>query len=323
MYEFVAASESPSTSKAVDTTQIKEGVAEVIDDKMQSLENQLGEMTKVIENFSYNVKSQNAQDDEELKDFYEFLIKSGIHQGLAVDLCGAVKELMLEEQLEKDVAISKALTNHLGSPNELALNENGQTVVVMLGPTGVGKTTSLAKLAATFSLQKNLNAAFITADVYRIGAVEQLKTYADIMGIPMEVIPNVDEVSEALRRHAEADIIFIDTPGKSPSDDQHSLDMQRLIEISGASNVFLVVSATSNVESLKRIFKTYENIEDYKLIVTKTDEAMANSTLFNVADLSKNSISYLAFGQNVPNDIKVIDANETTQSLLQDLTSNA
>jgi flagellar biosynthesis protein FlhF len=93
--------------------------------------------------------------------------------------------------------------------------------------------------------------------------------------------------------------------------------MQRLIEKSGANNVFLVVSATSNVESLKKIFKTYENISDYKLIVTKTDEAITESPLLNISDLSKSSISYFAFGQNVPNDIEILNP----QTIVGDIVS--
>jgi len=313
MVEFVVASAGDDV--VANSSTIKDDVAEVMDSKMKGLETQLGEMTKAIETFSFNVNNQGV-DDDELGKFYDVLMRNDVKQELALKLYSRAKKLFISGITYKD-SIVQVLGDCLGIPDGLVLNETGQTVVVLIGPTGVGKTTSLAKLAAIYSLQKNLKAAFITADVYRIGAVEQLKTYADIMGIPMEVIPNVSEVSAAMQKHADAEIIFIDTPGKSPTDDQHSADMQTLIELSNANNVFLTVSATSNVESLKKIFKTYENIEDYKLIVTKTDEASAESILLNISNISDAPISYLAFGQNVPNDIEPMNPEKLIQIVLQ------
>ena len=307
----VATDGSPSGS--VDTREITTSVAQTVGAQMKGVEKTLDALLATVEGISKTAPVQIEND--ELANFQETLLRNDVRQELVLKLYSRAKRLIQNENyLPKEAAV-KVLSDCIGEPVKLEFDTDRQNVVALIGPTGVGKTTTLAKLAAIYALQQNKKAALITADVYRIGAVEQLKTYADIMGLPMEVIPNVDEVTAAIAKHLDADIIFIDTPGKSPSDDQHSIDMQRLIEKSCANNVFLVVSATSNVESLKKIFKTYENISDYKLIVTKTDEAITESPLLNISDLSKSPISYLAFGQNVPNDIEVMDS----QAIVRDV----
>ena len=321
MVEFVVATESSPRRKetvVVSVPQPEPVVPESfgkLEDKMQSLETKLGEMTRTMESIALTSGGP-VMAESELKDFYDILVKNDAREELALKLYNKSNQLVVRDEISEFEAIEKVLLDCIGTPDPIELNESGQTVVMVIGPTGVGKTTSLAKLAAIHSLQKGLKTAFITADVYRIGAVEQLKTYADIMSIPVSIIQKVEDVTEAIAAQKDADIIFIDTPGKSPRDTTHSEDMKKLIELSAAKNVFLVISATSNVDSLEKIFQTYENIENYRIILTKTDEAITETTLLNVTDMAKKSVSYVSFGQNVPDDIEIMDAEKITTQLM-------
>ncbi|MBR5967017.1 MAG: flagellar biosynthesis protein FlhF, partial [Lachnospiraceae bacterium] len=184
--------------------------------------------------------------------------------------------------------------------------------------TGVGKTTTIAKLASKLKLDKKLNVALITADTYRIAAVKQLEVYANILNIPLKVINNEAEMEEAKEDLSAFDIVLIDTAGRSHKDRRQCDDIERLISTIPEEDreVFLVLSVTTKYRDLEAITEAYSEISDYRLIFTKLDETMYLGNIFNIKLLTGAPLSYATFGQGVPNDISRIDAQTIAKQLL-------
>ncbi|MGL4739309.1 MAG: flagellar biosynthesis protein FlhF [Sarcina sp.] len=192
----------------------------------------------------------------------------------------------------------------------------GKTVLV--GPTGVGKTTTIAKLAGKLSLIENKNVGLITIDTYRIGAVEQLKTYAQIMGIPFEVVMNIDEMDKALEKMKDCDVILVDTTGRSSKNIMQISELRVFIEKVKADNISLVVSSTTKNKDLKLIIDSYKQLGYKDIIITKIDETDSKGTILNIAYISDKPIRFLTTGQNVPNDIKECSKDEVIESILRE-----
>ncbi len=231
----------------------------------------------------------------------------------------------IEPTLKKDApvenilsAIYQKIVLKLGKTEVLDINRGKVKYVFFVGPTGVGKTTTIAKLASKLKLDKKLNVALITADTYRIAAVKQLEVYANILNIPLKVINNEAEMEEAKEDLAAFDIVLIDTAGRSHKDRRQCDDIERLINTIPAEDreVFLVLSVTTKYRDLEAITEAYSEISDYRLIFTKLDETMYLGNIFNIKLLTGAPLSYATFGQGVPNDISRIDAQTIAKQLL-------
>ena len=190
---------------------------------------------------------------------------------------------------------------------------------LFLGPTGVGKTTTIAKIASKFKVNYNKNIAFITADTYRIAATDQLRTFANILDTPLSVIYTATELNSAVAEYEQADVIFVDTAGFSHKNETQRNDMRALL--AGLSpeyekSVYLVLSATTKYRDLISIIDSYKDIDDYKLIFTKLDETSSYGNLLNIKLYSDAGISYVTNGQNVPDDIEVFDTQKIVKQLL-------
>ena len=209
-----------------------------------------------------------------------------------------------------DEAVRQVLADLLGKPEPIRVRRFERTVAILFGPTGVGKTTSLIKLAAHYTLEEKLRVGLINTDTYRLAAHEQLKAYADIIGTPLSAVYAPEEIVQALNEHEDKDIVFIDTAGKKPGDLQHQSDIEKLVRLSGASEVYLVIAAPTSSRACGEIIKNYNCLRDYKLLVTKTDETDSTATILNAKWLSGRPLSYVATGQNVPDDIQIADIDE-------------
>ena len=174
----------------------------------------------------------------------------------------------------------------------------------MVGPTGVGKTTTIAKLAATFKLKQKKNVGLITLDTYRIAAVDQLRTYANIIGIPLHVVTGSDELRNALRKCAGCDVILIDTAGRSQRDDPRLKELRSLIDIADPHEVHLVLSSTCAQPVLMEIVDRFSDVRADRIIFTKLDEAVSFGVLLNVARTVNKRLSYVTTGQEVPHQIE-------------------
>jgi flagellar biosynthesis protein FlhF len=191
-------------------------------------------------------------------------------------------------------------------------------VLAFVGPTGVGKTTTLAKLAARFSLMERKKVTMVTADTYRIAATEQLKTYGRIMGIPVEVCGSSDEIADILARHKNADLIFLDTAGRSPSNEDQLDELKKFIIKSQADEIHLVLSATTKYFDMIKIIERFGMaVPINRMIFTKLDETRFYGAFLNLMNNFQIPLSYYAAGQNVPDDLEVPDARILAERIVK------
>jgi flagellar biosynthesis protein FlhF len=206
------------------------------------------------------------------------------------DLC---MRRSLFRRVEKEISVSGPIRKGEGRARRIAL----------VGPTGVGKTTTIAKLAAHFKLKEKLNVALIAADNYRMAAIEQIQQFAQIAGIPLEVVFTDEEMHRALVKFAGYDLVFIDTAGRSQRNLEHMNDLRRTLLAADADEVHLTVSITTKMKDLRLIEKKYAEIGYNRIVFTKLDETLSFGTLYNLIKESGKPVSYLSTGQNIPDDL--------------------
>lgn len=206
-----------------------------------------------------------------------------------------------------------------GKPIEITPAKKGPKVIFFIGPTGVGKTTTIAKIASKFSVESGRKVALLTADTYRIAAAEQLRTYANILEVPFRVIYSTEEIEQALRDFRSYDFIMVDTAGHSHQNEAQKEAMTSFVHsVDGMAEkeVFLVLSATTKYRDLISIADTYSAMTEYKLIFTKLDETTTLGNLLNLKLHTGAPLSYVTYGQNVPDDIEIFNPQKTVKQLL-------
>lgn len=189
--------------------------------------------------------------------------------------------------------------------------------VALVGPTGVGKTTTLAKLAANFALREKARVALITADTYRIAAVEQLKVYADLIGVPLEVVYSPQELKAALQRHNDKQLVFIDTAGRSPANQPQMAELESLMSVDPNIEKQLVLSATTKFTECLDAARRFQDSNPQKYLFTKIDEACNLGTVFSLLHHVPRPLSYITTGQNVPDDIEFAEPERLTALMLR------
>ena len=206
-----------------------------------------------------------------------------------------------------------------GKSEGITPSEEGPRIVLFIGPTGVGKTTTIAKLAGRYCVEEKRKVALLTADTYRIAAAEQLRTYANILETPFRVIYTPEELQAAVDDYWDCDYIFIDTAGRSH---QNTDQLEKMKEMVAALKkperyqVFLVLSATTKYRDLQKIADCYGKIADFELIFTKLDETEAVGNLLNMKLYIDAPIAYVTCGQNVPDDMEVFNPQKTVKQIL-------
>lgn len=191
-------------------------------------------------------------------------------------------------------------------------------VIFFIGPTGVGKTTTIAKLSSKLILEEKKKIAILTADTYRIAAVEQIKTYANILTIPVEVVYETKDLEMILPKYKDYDYILVDTAGRSHKNKEQFGDLKKLFDAFSKYSIltYLVLSATTKYKDLKSITSLYEDISEYSLIFTKLDETDAIGNILNIKLDTGMSLSYVSYGQNVPDDIEVMNPQIIAKQVL-------
>ena len=206
-----------------------------------------------------------------------------------------------------------------GQPALIKPAQKNPKLIFFIGPTGVGKTTTIAKIASKFCVEEKKKIALLTADTYRIAAAEQLRTYANILEVPFRVIYTPDEIVESVAQYGTYDYILVDTSGHSHQNQEQKAAILDLVKATGnevEKEVYLVVSATTKYRDLIRIADAYKDIKDYKIIFTKLDETTALGNLYNLKLHTGASLSYVTCGQNVPDDISPFNAQSTVKQIL-------
>jgi flagellar biosynthesis protein FlhF len=212
--------------------------------------------------------------------------------------------------------IRKKLQSILETGEERGLRRDTR-IVHFVGPTGVGKTTTIAKLAAEQVLKHNRKVGFITSDTYRIAAVEQLKTYATILNVPLEVVFSPQELTKAFAHLEDRDIIFMDTAGRNFRNQMYVSELNSLLASQGNSETFLVHSLTAKYKDMQEITRNFARFKLDKVLFTKKDETQSYGTIVNLLHEFPVTLSYLTDGQNVPDDISEANTDRIIDLILE------
>jgi flagellar biosynthesis protein FlhF len=258
---------------------------------------------------------------EELKETYLYLLEEEVVDDLAREVLKKAYAELTPLEIKSRTHIKEYLHQYISSLGKACepINDGaGKPVrVAFVGPTGVGKTTTIAKLAAEFSLVKKKKVSVITIDTYRIAAVEQIKTYMDILSIPLEVVTSPDQMRQAIARQAKSDIILIDTAGRSHKNREHLIELNKFIEAAAPDEVHLVLASTTNYKAATDMIEKFSAIPIKKIIFTKLDEAVNFGLVISVMAKVDKAFSYVTFGQSVPDDIQPADANKLAGMFLE------
>jgi flagellar biosynthesis protein FlhF len=291
----------PEKSIADDKKEFDEPVAPV---SRPSKNNEVSEETMSFIKLLYNTLIENEVDEiyvNQLTDEVEKISKPGLPFDYA--LANVYQKMVLK----------------FGKSEPIEPVTDGPRAEIFIGPTGVGKTTTIAKLASELSVTQKKKVALLTVDTYRIAAAEQLRTYASILEIPFRVIYTVDEMKQAAEDFKDYDYIMVDTAGHSLHNEELKQGVESFIrvleDIMDCEN-FLVLSATTKYRDLIEIADAYSEMVAYKLIFTKMDETGAKGNLYNIRIHTGSPIAYITNGQNVPDDIAVFDAQRIVKNLL-------
>jgi flagellar biosynthesis protein FlhF len=248
------------------------------------------------------------------------LIDAGMTEGVARELLDAAQQRLTPAQQNDGFALraelQRAVEKSLNVRGSIDVQPGHCKVVALVGPTGVGKTTTIAKLAANFRLKDKLNVGLITVDTYRIAAVEQLRTYAEIIDLPMEVVATPAEMRGALQRLAHLDVVLIDTAGRSPRNAGHVEELRSLLAEAAVDEIHLVLSTVMSESALARSVEQFQTLGATHLALTKLDEAAGLGALWPLLRNCELPVTYLTHGQSVPDDIAPAQRRSLAQALL-------
>lgn len=211
--------------------------------------------------------------------------------------------------------VKRAITSFIDKVEPIEL-KNKRNIIAFVGPTGVGKTTTIAKLAAHFSLYKQKRVAMITADTFRVGAIEQLKLYGDILEIPAFVAYSSTDIKDILADLNNYDLLLVDTMGFSPNNRMQIKKVKGLLDSINPDDIHMVISAATKNQDMLEILSNYRELKYKKIIVSKLDETKSYGTILNALNITKCKMSYITMGQNVPDDIEVASADKIADMIL-------
>lgn len=295
-----------------------------IERKLENLSNILEKKLSAEENKGNDIPEttiQNMESFKFLKMLYSTLLENEVHEKYVNQILDEA-EKMANTNSSVDVILSNVYQKMIlkfGEPCSISTEGKKPKVVFFIGPTGVGKTTTIAKIASKYKVEEDKKVAFVTADTYRIAATEQLHIYANILDAPMSIVYSAEELNQSIEKFSDYDLIFVDTAGFSHRNDTQRMDTKNLIDGLDEqynSEVFLVLSATTKYKDLLEIVDSYQEIAKYKLIFTKLDETTSYGNLLNVRLYSGAELSYMTTGQNVPDDIEEFNSQRIVKQLL-------
>ena len=306
------------------TNRQEEEHSSAIEQKLDSLQSMLEKQMK--EQASTSVEKEEPEEEEQtaamacVQMIYNQMVNNEVEEVYANKVISEIEQSLKPDSSVDNIlsSIYQKLVLKLGEAKGIELEEGKTKYVFFIGPTGVGKTTTIAKLASSLKLKRKAKVALFTADTYRIAAVDQLRSYATILNLPLRVIYSDTEMKEAMEEFKEYDIVLVDTAGRSHKNREQRDDIERLLLSvpEEKREVYLVLSATTKYKDLVKITEIYSDIVKYRLIFTKLDETTNFGNILNCRLYSGNSLSYVTNGQNVPNDIEVVDTQKLVKQLL-------
>ena len=243
---------------------------------------------------------------------YASLIAQELARELADGVVDDLSESLSTEALAEPTVVREALLERVAAlvPTAEATSTPEATdgrpwTMAFVGPTGVGKTTTLAKVASMLALTEGRKVGLVTADTYRVAAVDQLKTYADILSAPIAIANGPAEMAAAMRTLADCDVILVDTPGRSQNDVESIVALRSIIDAANPHEIHLVLSATSSERVLLRTAEAFADLRPDRIVLTKLDEAISFGMLLSVVRRIGRRLSWVTTGQEVPADLEV------------------
>lgn len=288
--------------------------------------NKLADKIKLIQEMFWDEKAP-QRDNLAIPSEFAQIYKLAMQSGMSKEHLNTIMRLTLEHMPTRMKSSSETVKRYfqvllrkmIPVRHESTLNKGQQKVMMFVGPTGVGKTTTLAKLAARYSYlaQQRYKVGIITLDTYRIGAVEQLFQYAKMMRLPVEDVVDINDFENAIKSLAYCDIILVDTVGSSQYDKEKLLKLDTFLKDSSAQiDVNLVLSAGTKLEDLKEIYSNYSFLNIDTLIFTKLDETKVFGNIFSLIYETKKPISYFSTGQEVPDDLRISSSEFLVECIL-------
>lgn len=303
--------------------------SEILEKKLDSLHDMLRnqmikeEETDKKEDVKPVVRPENNANFKSLKLIYNKLLENEVSEKYANAIINDIENSMKKESNLDSILASvyQKIILKFGEPEAIE-DDDRRKIVFFIGPTGVGKTTTIAKLASDFKLTRSKSVAMITADTYRIAAVEQLNTYASILDVPVNVIYSPSEIVESIEELSDYQMIFVDTAGRSHKNAEQRDEIIEMISnvrnsgIDADIIIFLVMSVTTKYRDMVNICDAYKSLNAYRLLFTKLDETDSVGNILNIKLYTGAPISYTTCGQNVPDDIESVDVQKLAKSLL-------
>lgn len=307
--------EQLTPEKEVETASEDATYLDVKEQEILDLQNQLEEMKSMLVEMSRNKDEAGG-----IPNLQRAMEAQGISQHVLEDMISKLNgtEILAPQNSIKALkALEKYVRKAIRIANGITLYSDKPKIVALIGPTGVGKTTTLAKIAAKFVLEEGAKVALITADTYRISAVEQLKTYSDILGLPLEIVYNPQALQEAIEKHRDKQLILLDTAGRSQYNAYQMKELSELLNIDADIEKHLVMSATTKTSDGLELLDNFSLCKPDRVIFTKVDETKTHGIILNILHRRKAALSYLTNGQSVPDDIEPASIEKLAELLLR------
>jgi flagellar biosynthesis protein FlhF len=266
---------------------------------------------KELKSLIFNLLSQTGQAQSLGLQTYQFdTYSSMVESGLDKKLAAKILQKVLKQNPQQTIGYVKEpvmnmMKKVLPCKGEIALNDYGPKKVAFVGPTGVGKTTTIAKIAAEYALRRGQKVALVSLDTYRLGAIDQLRIYGEIMEVPFEVARGKEDLRRIIASHSDKDLILIDTTGRSHQDKDYSSQLQNIFAALGGVEIHLVLSVTAQEKLFDATYRQFFPIGIDRVLFTKLDEGLSFGSLFNFSVRNRLPISYFTSGQRVPEDLEV------------------
>lgn len=300
-------------------------IAELINtlglNKFHSLMNDISEIKRQMMEMQAGLKENIMIDlSTPIREFYNLMVKNGVDEIIAYKFLKKIEKRASHNLTQNQIKnLVTSLMSELIPAEKDYFSSINKKVLALVGPTGVGKTTTIAKIAANLSLKMKKKVALITVDNFRIGAVEQLRTYAEIVDIPLRVASTPAELEKVIDECRDYDYIFVDSMGRSQFDDSQINDLLKFMEVSPLIKVALVMSMSSNHQEMVDTYDRYAKLMPEYLIFTKLDETRYFGPLVNLPIKKKTPLMLLAGGQNVPDDMEIPDGKKIAGKILNEI----
>lgn len=317
--ESIIREKDGGTDKAIEEK--LENLQSLLEKQLQMTETEKDKDKETEDEVQESAKEQEDSNVRFLKLLYQTMLENEIKEQYANQIIDELDQ-MLKPNMPIDYILSNVYQKMIlkfGQSSVIKPSERKPKLIYFIGPTGVGKTTTIAKLASRYSVDEKMKVALFTTDTYRIAAAEQLRTYANILEVPFRVIYTPEEMRERIEEFPKYDYIFVDTTGHSHQNEEQQNATKEIINAIDENlekEIYLVVSATTKYKDLMNIADNYSAITDYKLIFTKLDETTSLGNLFNLKLYTGAQMAYITCGQNVPDDIEEFNPQKTVKTLL-------